>query len=124
MPPILIVSCGVPSVVSTVTDSLKVTVAVTASSVLKAPSVPALLNAMELTVGPGGAVVPLTLWLAEAATASWSRTAFGLPSAVAFIVPPSRSSLFASMEIPSVSSSPAATVYPVNTSAVVPLPEL
>ena len=39
---------------STVTDSLKVTVAVTASSVLKAPSMPALLNAMEATLGPAG----------------------------------------------------------------------
>ena len=47
-------SCGVPPVVSTVTDSLKVTVAVTASPVLKAPSVPALLNAMESTLGPAG----------------------------------------------------------------------
>ena len=118
-------SCGVPPVVSTVTASLKVTVAVTASPVLKAPSMPALLNAMELTPGAAGsAVVVLTLWHAESATAPWVMTASGLASAVALIVPPLRSSLFAAMERPSVSVSPNATVYPVNTSAVVPVPEL
>ena len=120
----LIVSCGVPPVVSTVTDSVKVTVAVTASPVLKAPSVPASLNAMVLTVGPAGTVAPSTLWLNEAARAVWVRTASGWASAVALIVPPLRSSSSASMERPSVSVSPNATLYPENTSAVEPVPEV
>ena len=67
---------------------------------------------------------PSTLWLAEAATAVWVRTAFTLASAVALIVPPLALSLFASIERPSVSSSLAATVYPENTSAAPGLPEL
>ena len=58
-------SCGVPPVVSTVTASLKVTVAVTASPVLKAPSAPALLNAMESTLGPA-----LISWVMVSVTVS------------------------------------------------------
>ena len=67
---------------------------------------------------------PSTLWFAEAATAAWVRTAATVASAVCWIVPPLASSLFASIERPSVSSSFAATVYPENTSAVPGLPEL
>ena len=67
---------------------------------------------------------PSTLWFAEAATAAWVRTASLVASAVALIVPLLASSLFAAMEMPSVSSSFAATVYPENTSAAVPVPEL
>ena len=67
--------------------------------------------------------MPSTLWLAEAATAAWVRTASGLAPAVALIVPPLASSLLAAMERPSVSASFAATVYPENTSAAVPVPE-
>ena len=66
---------------------------------------------------------PSTLWFAEAATAACSRTASGLSPAEALIVPPLRVSLFAATARPSVSSSLAATVYPVNTSAFEPLPE-
>ena len=65
---------------------------------------------------------PSTLWLAEAATAAWVSTASRLAPAVALIVPPLASSLLAAMEMPSVSSSLAATVYPENTSAVPGLP--
>ena len=68
--------------------------------------------------------MPSTRWFREAGTATWSRTASRLVSAVALIVPPLASSLFAAIEMPSASSSLAATVYPENTSAVVPLPEL
>ena len=66
---------------------------------------------------------PSTLWLAEAGTAAWVRTASLVASAVALIVPSLASSLLASTERPSVSSSFAATVYPENTSAAVPVPE-
>ena len=68
--------------------------------------------------------MPSTLWFAEAATAAWSRTASGLSPAVALIVPLLRVSLLAAIDRPSVSTSLTATVYPVNTSAVEPLPEL
>ena len=67
---------------------------------------------------------PSTLWLAEAGTASWSRSASGLPPPDALIVPLLRVSLFAATERPSASTSPAATVYPANTSVAPPLPEL
>ena len=67
---------------------------------------------------------PSTLWLAEASTAAWVRTASFVASAVDLIVPPLASSLLASIERPSVSSSLAATVYPENTSAAPGLPEL
>ena len=80
-------------------------------------------SSLETPVVVSVGFTPSTLWSESAATASWSRSASGLPSAVALIVPLLRVSLFAAMERPSASTSLAATVYPENTSAVVPVPE-
>ena len=66
---------------------------------------------------------PSTLRLALAGTASWSRTASGLPPAEALIVAPLLSvSLSAATEMPSASRSLAATVYPAKVSIFEPLP--
>ena len=58
---------------TTVTASLKATVAVTASPMAKVLSKPALLNAKESTVGLARTVVVLTLWSGSAASSVWVK---------------------------------------------------